>query len=173
MGCYTDWHLAVKEITLRFYNLSDFKMEKKRNYQMVWEALHLFLTLFWQQESVFISHSDSCCQQDSKSEILETIHFEFILAKRFTEDTGRHTYTNQDTQTHTDPCSIILNNTHMGHFHNTERTSRRREMERANGERGSEHTAGSTRSPPQGDVCTFRHTHIHTHTNSNAYLDPY
>lgn len=55
------------------------------------------------------------------------------------------------------PRSIILNNTHMGHFHNTERTSRRREMQRANGERGSERAAGCTCSPPQ-ERGTFMHT---------------
>lgn len=131
---------------------------------MLWEAPHL-LTLLWQPESVFTSRTDS----GSKPVILETIHSEFRLAKRVAEDTGQHTHTNRDTQTHTDPRSIILNNTHMGHFHNTERTSRRREMERANGERGSEHTAGSTRSPPQGDVRAFRHTHA----GSDAHLDPF
>lgn len=45
----------------------------------------------------------------------------------------------------------------MGHFHNTERTRRRREMQRANGERGSECAAGCTCSPPQ-ERSTFMHT---------------
>lgn len=54
----------------------------------------------------------------------------------------------------------------MGHFHNTQRTSRRREMERANGERerrrGSEFTAGWTRSLIPGEAfahCRTKRSH--------------
>lgn len=63
----------------------------------------------------------------------------------------------------------------MGHFHNTQRTSRRREMERANGERdrrrGSEFAAGWTRSLIPGEAFAHCRTkRSHTDTRSKACM---
>lgn len=67
------------------------------------------------------------------------------------------------TRTHTnaDPRSLILSNTHTGHFHNAQRTRRRRELERAKtqGEEVSTLLDGLVQFPRDS----------HTHRSENAH----
>lgn len=86
------------------------------------------------------------------------------------------TLTSRDTHTRarTHRSSLILNNTHMGHFHNTQRTSRRREIERASGKRENEGEEVSTllgglARSSLWDTFTHRtHTGVRTHTHTRA-----
>lgn len=88
------------------------------------------------------------------------------------KDAG-NTYQSRHAHRRAHISSLILNNTHMGHFHNTHRTSRRREMEGASGKRENKGEEVSTLlgglacSFPLGDIHTSRrwtHTGVRTHT---------